>query len=208
MTNTHGEPVRLVLGEFEDIISRGLCAMIDEDTRLRLVASGVGNERLAAALAESVPDVAIINFGSLSNPAELRDLHHAFPGTRLVVLADRLSASECSQLLALGASTCLPKSAEAHELVEAICSDSRGDHAPFPTAPEPVPGAPLTPREVEVLELLRSGHSNAEIAATLHVGFQTLRTHTSSIYAKLGVSCRRELRTGEVAVARSHHETP
>ncbi len=208
MTNTNGEPIRLVLGEFEDIISRGLCAVIDEDTRLQLVASEVGNKRLPSALADSAPDVAILDFGSLSDPTELRDLHNAFPTTRLLLLADERSTGDCRQLLAFGASACLPKSAEARELVKAICSNSRGDHVPAPSAPEPAAGEPLTPREVEVLQLLRGGRSNAEIAATLHVGFQTVRTDTSSIYSKLGVSCRRELRSGEVALARSHHDSP
>jgi ATP/maltotriose-dependent transcriptional regulator MalT len=45
-----------------------------------------------------------------------------------------------------------------------------------------------------VLELLQMGRSNAEIAATLHVGIETVRTHARRIYRKLGVNTRRELR--------------
>jgi DNA-binding CsgD family transcriptional regulator len=52
----------------------------------------------------------------------------------------------------------------------------------------------LTPREAEVLDLLRSGRSNAEIAQTLHVSIETVRTHARRIYRKLGVKTRRELR--------------
>jgi DNA-binding NarL/FixJ family response regulator len=74
---------------------------------------------------------------------------------------------------------------------------------------EPDDEAALTQREVDVLELLRGGRSNAEIAATLHVGFETVRTDTSSIYRKLGVSSRRELRSGEaVLAAHGHHGAP
>jgi ATP/maltotriose-dependent transcriptional regulator MalT len=53
---------------------------------------------------------------------------------------------------------------------------------------------PLTPREADVLELLQTGSSNAEIAATLHVGVETVRTHARHIYRKLGIRTRRELR--------------
>ena len=46
-----------------------------------------------------------------------------------------------------------------------------------------------------MLELLQGGRSNAEIAASLHVGVETVRTHARNIYRKLGVSSRRELRS-------------
>ena len=45
-----------------------------------------------------------------------------------------------------------------------------------------------------MLELLQDGQSNAEIAAALHVGVETVRTHARNIYRKLGVSTRRDLR--------------
>jgi DNA-binding NarL/FixJ family response regulator len=54
---------------------------------------------------------------------------------------------------------------------------------------------PLTPRETDVLGLLQDGSSNAEIAAALHVGVETIRTHARNIYRKVGVSSRRELRS-------------
>ncbi|WP_116998653.1 LuxR C-terminal-related transcriptional regulator [Desertimonas flava] len=50
---------------------------------------------------------------------------------------------------------------------------------------------PLSSRELDVLRLLRGDLSGPEIARTLHVSLNTLRTHTKSIYSKLGVSSRR-----------------
>ena len=55
----------------EDIVSRGLQALIDEDDHLKLVAADVSPARLARTLADFKPDVAILNFGSLSTPAGL-----------------------------------------------------------------------------------------------------------------------------------------
>jgi LuxR family maltose regulon positive regulatory protein len=54
-------------------------------------------------------------------------------------------------------------------------------------------GTELTARESEVLELLQDGHTNSEIAETLSIGVETVRTHARSIYRKLGVPSRREL---------------
>src|ERR1700704_3856691 len=100
-------PVSVVITSFEDIVARGLRALIDEDSSLRLVAAGVAHEQLAARLSTHPPPGAILNFGSLARASELRDLHRLFPETRLVVLANRPTASECRQLLGFGATACL-----------------------------------------------------------------------------------------------------
>ena len=190
-------PVRVALAQFEDIVAHGLTWLIREDENLELVAAGMDHHHLVTALAEHEPNVAILNFGSLRNASELRDLHRRFPQTRLVVLLNRPTDSECRQLLAFGATACLAKSAEARDVLHAIHLASRGLHVLPATDPRdgPPPGPDvLTPRETEVLDLLRAGGSNAEIAHALHVSIETVRTHARRIYRKLGVKTRRELR--------------
>ena len=178
-------------------MSRGLQALIDDDQNLRLVAADVAQDRLAPTLAEHRPDVAILNFGSLSSPAELRDLHARRPDTRLLVLANNPSTAECRQMIGFGATACLTKSTEGRDVLHAIYLASRGLQVLPPAgmqAYELTGPAPLTAREADVLELLQDGRSNAEIAGLLHVGVETVRTHARNIYRKLGVSSRRELR--------------
>jgi DNA-binding NarL/FixJ family response regulator len=187
----------VAIARFEDIIARGLRALIEENDSLRLVAAGVEQREIPATLSAYRPHVAILNFGSLSSASELRDLHHTHPATRLLVLANRPTVSECWQLLAFGATACLAKSAQARDLLNAIHLASRGLHVLPPAAPsesEPLGPEVLTPREADVLELLWTGRSNAEIASTLHIGVETVRTHARRVYRKLGVRTRRELR--------------
>lgn len=190
--------IDVAIARFEDIVARGLRALIEENDNLRLVAAGIEQRKLAATLAAYRPHVAILNFGSLSSTSELRQLHRAHPDTRLLVLANRPTPSECHQLLAFGATGCLAKSAQARDLLHAIHLASRGlqvlpalvDAESDPLGPEI-----LTVREAAVLELLRTGRSNAEIASTLQIGVETVRTHARRVYRKLGVKTRRELRT-------------
>lgn len=61
------------------------------------------------------------------------------------------------------------------------------------------PAEPLSRREQEVLTLLETGRTNAEIAAQLYLTVGTVKTHTNNIYRKLGVRNRAE------ALARAHH---
>ncbi len=191
-------PVSVAIARFEDIVARGLRALIDEDASLELVAADFPHERLAETLSRHRPQVAIINFGSLLAASEVRELHRAFPGTRLVVLANRPTAGESRQMLAFGATACLAKSTQARDVLHAIHLASRGLHVmPPATIEHQQLGGPdlLTPREADVLELLQSGRSNAEIANALHVGVETVRTHARRVYRKLGVRTRRELRS-------------
>ncbi len=60
---------------------------------------------------------------------------------------------------------------------------------------------PLSPRELEVLALIESGHSNQAIAARLVISLPTVKRHISNIYAKLGVDSR----TQAVARAKELH---
>jgi len=190
------EPITIALGHFEDLVARGLRDLLDQDGSVRIVAADVTLENLPALIAEHAPKVAILNFGSLTSAKDIHRIHQAGPHTRLLVLANRPSDAESSQMLAFGASACLSKETEGRDILTAVHLASRGLHV----LPKKTPGAPaplgpdlLTPREADVLDHLRQGRSNAEIALALHVSIETVRTHRRNIYRKLGVRTRREL---------------
>jgi len=190
------DPVTIVLGEFEDLIARGLRVLLEEDENLHVVAASVRLDALSEVLTEHAPRVAIINFGSLRSPIEVNHLHQAHPQTRLLILASRPTTAESNQMLAFGATACLSKETEARDILTAVHLASRG----LQVLPKSAAGSGpamgpelLTPREADVLDLLRQGRSNAEIALALHVSIETVRTHRRNIYRKLGVRTRREL---------------
>jgi len=92
------------------------------------------------------------------------------------------------------------KSDRAEAIVAAIRTVAAGDSLVFPESvrrlsagrPRPVAAAAasLTPREQEVLALMAGGRSNAEIAAALVIGVETVRTHVGNLLAKLGARDR------------------
>jgi DNA-binding NarL/FixJ family response regulator len=200
LTITSRQPITVSLARFEDIVAVGLRSLVEGDEHLAVVAADVDQTQLDAALTRDHPEVAILNFGSLTSPAQLRELAATHPDTRLLVLANNPSSAECRQLISFGATACLAKSTEARDVLHAIHLASRGLHVlpgghEAEVTLEPAGPVSLTARETDVLELLQRGDSNAEIAAELHVGVETVRTHTRHIYRKLGVSRRRELRS-------------
>jgi len=190
----------VIAAKFEDLVAIGLRALIADDPNLELVAADVPMDSVEPVIDRHRPDVALLNYGALGNPGRVLQLHRSFPGTHIVVLANRPTAAECNQMLSFGATACLSKETEARDIVSALHLASRGMHLlPRSATGEDMgrsalPGAELlTPREAEVLELLCDGATNAEIAHALSIGIETVRTHARSIYRKLGIGSRREL---------------
>ncbi len=190
-------PITVVIARFDDLLARGLRELIDGDPSLAIVAAEVEHRRIPVVLRAHHPDVAILDAGALAKLVEIRQLSSGHPGTRLVLLANDLSAAECAQLLAFGASACLSSNTQSRDVLNAIHLASRGlqviPRACGPGGGPVAAGHLLTRREAEVLPLLQLGRSNAQIAVALGVGVETVRTHARNIYRKLGVSSRREL---------------
>jgi DNA-binding NarL/FixJ family response regulator len=190
----------VVAAKFEDLVSIGLSVMIEEGSTLDLVAKDVPMDEMHAAIAEHSPNVVLLNLDMLRGPEDVLALHREFPGTGIVVMANRPTAGQCAQLLSFGATGCLSKETEARDVVTAVHLASRGMHVLPRSAAAGggvgrmgLEGAELTAREEEVLELLQDGRTNAEIAEALSIGIETVRTHARSVFRKLGVPSRREL---------------
>jgi DNA-binding NarL/FixJ family response regulator len=125
--------------------------------------------------------------------------------SRIVILTTFERDDYVFQALRAGASGFLLKNAPPEELVHAVRVVAAGDALLAPSvtrkvieqyAQHPVPRNTertigiLTDREVEVLRLLATGTSNAELAALLYVGEGTIKTHVSNILAKLALRDR------------------
>ena len=187
-------PVTVAIGHFEDLLTRGLRGLIEDDPSLTLVACGVTRADLPALLRTRRPRVTIIDHGSLRSPVEVRELAAAHPATHLVLVADHLSGAECAQLLAFGAAACLSRTTQARDILNAVHLAARGMHlTPREFGGRSAEAGGLTPRESDVLAELQRRRANAQIASDLHISIETVRTHARNIYRKLGVSSRREL---------------
>ncbi|MEV5839838.1 response regulator transcription factor [Nocardia sp. NPDC052112] len=199
-------PVRVLIADDHSMFRSGLRAVVDSQTDLECVAE-VGDGRSAIAeTARLHPDVAILDvrMPKLDGLAATAAIVAA-GGTRVLVLTTYDSDANLYRALRAGASGFLLKSLPAEELVAAIRIAARGDALIDPSmtrrlmsrfagtlaAPDTPPEVEqLTAREREVLLLLADARSNAEIAAALGVGEETVKTHVSRILAKLGVRDR------------------
>ncbi|WP_285101046.1 response regulator transcription factor [Promicromonospora sp. MEB111] len=193
-------PVRVLLADDEPLVRSGLRLILDAEPDLEVVGEA-GDGARAVELARSLrPDVVCMDVrmpGVDGLRATELVLRLPQPPRVLVVTTFEHDGYVLDALTA-GASGFLLKRAGADEMVQAVRTVAVGQSLLYPqalrdlvrTRPRATAGAPagapaLTPREREVLALVAQGMTNAEIAAALVVGVETVRTHVASVLAKL-----------------------
>jgi two-component system nitrate/nitrite response regulator NarL len=169
------------------------------------VVGEAGDAMAAAAIGRRVsPDVALMDVDLLgtSGAEAVRLMRASSPRSRVVAMV-AAEHDDVVATLAVGALGCIVRDCSTHELVIAIRAAARGESVVSPPlmsrlvdrlwreparAPRGLPQ--LSPREIEVLDLLARGWENARIAATLYVSLGTVKHHISNILSKLGVDNR------------------
>ena len=143
-------------------------------------------------------DVSLVGLGGIEATRRIVDDH---PGTRVLVLTMHDDPETVRDAIAAGASGFLPKNVGREDLAGAIRAVAGGGGFLHPSVTRPFlrafgelaesqPQVRLTERERDVLEQLATGKTTKEIARVLFVGEETVKTHLSGVYQKLGVSDR------------------
>lgn len=183
----------LILGE--DPLARGGLAVLlgGESGIVVLGQSSPGAEALAVA-AGLQPDAVLWDLGV--SPRSVPDGLGSLSAVVVLAVDEELAA----QALAAGARGALPREAGGARIAAALRAASRGlltvDESfagallrPQAPAAEPLVD-PLTPREIEVLQLLAEGLSNKEIGGRLGISESTAKFHVNAILGKIGAQGR------------------
>ena len=208
-------PLRLVLVDDHEMVIEGLKAMLAAfGERVQVVGQAVGTDRAVTVIDGLDPDIVLcdVRMQGSSGLDLCRELRERNPNRKVVMLSVYDDEQYLFQALRVGASGYLLKSISSDELVRQLEFVHLGQTALDPgmaaraadTAArlqrdEFWPGARqgLTQRESEILSYVVNGLSNRGIATKLVIGDETVKSHLSSIYRKLGVTDR----TGAVATA-------
>ncbi len=198
------EPIRVLVADDHPTLRDGLRAILDTQDDILVVgeaANGLEAVKQAAALR---PDVVLMDLEMprLDGVEALRRVLAERPGTRVLVLTSFATDDKVFPAIKAGALGYLLKDSDPDDLARAIRQVHRGESSLHPAVarkvlreltrpPErpPTPD-PLSAREVEVLRLVARGLGNQEIADALGIGEATVRSHVSSILAKLHLASR------------------
>ncbi len=194
--------MKLIIIDHQSAVQEGLAAIIAAETDLELVGAAEDPGEALDMLAETRPDVALVELwsGQASGLELIQQGREAAPACRYVVRMASGSLRKVRQALEQGVEGYILQNAPPEELLSAIRSVGQGRRymqADLATAVlgtrEPESLENLTAREREVLEAVGRGLSNREIAADLVISEYTVKKHVSQILAKLQLADRTQL---------------
>ncbi|GAA3369811.1 response regulator transcription factor [Streptomyces sannanensis] len=201
------DTVRVVLADDERMVRTALRVILDAEPDLEVVGEAATGTEAVSVVRELRPEVVLmdVRMPEIDGIRATERILGSMPEPpRIVVVTTFENDSYVYDALRVGASGFLLKRAAAEELVQAVRLVARSDSLLFPAAVRALaaehaarrPAAPppwatrLTEREADVLRLMATGLTNAEIAGRMGVGAATVKTHVASVLAKTGARDR------------------
>jgi two-component system, NarL family, response regulator LiaR len=207
--------IRVLIADDHGIVRQGLRMYLSSDPDLEIVGEARNGAEAVELARELRPDVVLMDLlmPVMDGIAATAAVRREVPDVEVLALTSVLEDASVVEAVRAGAIGYLLKDTEVHELCRSIKAAAAGQVQLAPAAAERLMAVvnseeprldQLTPRELEVLRLLALGKSNSEIALSLSIGEQTVKTHVSHILSKLAVPSRTQaalyaMRVGLVA---------
>ena len=206
--------IRVLLGDPSEFTLLGLRQVLEREPGIEVIAAVTDGEDLIARTAELEPDVVVteIDMPTISGDKATQRVRRDLPHVGVVIMTDRDEEQHLFDAIRAGAAAYLPKDCEPSELIDTIQKVKAGQFLindklfTRPTVATRVLAefrelsvygpqstrvfAPLSPREVQILDNIAQGKTNKEVAYALAISEQTVKNHMSSILRKLSVNDR------------------
>ncbi len=197
--------ITVLLAEDHSIVREGLRALLQLESDIEVVGEA-DNGREAVRLAGTLlPDVIVMDIAMplLNGLEATRQILHAASKTKILILSAHSDDAYVERMVELGAAGYLLKQTAAHILPKAIREIHEGkpffsphisnrlQHHLIARLAAGLPArndaARLTPREMEVLQLIAEGKANKETADLLHISIKTVEKHRAKVMQKLNI---------------------
>ena len=199
-------PIQILLADDHPVVRDGLRAMLGLQPDFQIVGEANNGVEAVQRVAQLQPDIVLLDLEmpGLDGVAALEQIRAANPGARVIILTAYDEDERIVSAVVAGAQGYLLKGAPREDIFRAIRIVHEGGsllqpliasklrHHLSEQAAKPGDGGDLTPREIEVLQLIAQGKSNKQIAAELVITERTCKFHVSSILSKLEAANRTE----------------
>lgn len=204
------EPIRILIVDDQRLMRDGLRILLEMEPDMTVVGEAENGREALAAYAALNPDVVLmdIRMPEMDGVAAIHQLRRQWPDVRVIILTTFDDDEYVFEGLRAGALGYLLKDVSADELADAVRTVAAGDAlidpsvtrkvvaeftrlaASRPRSPSADLPEPLSPREVEILQLVADGLTNREIAERLFLAEGTVKNYVSNILAKIGARDR------------------
>ncbi len=198
--------IRVLLIDDHEMVRLGLSAYLSTQSDLEVVGQAANGEEGIQRAKELKPNVILMDLvmEKMDGIAATAAIMEVLPKTKIIVLTSYIEDEKVYPVIEAGAFSYLLKTSPAHVIVEAIRAANSGEAvleskvtnkmmARMRQTKDPVLHDRLTPRELDVLQLIGDGKSNSEIGETLYIGIKTVKTHVSNILQKLDLEDRTQI---------------
>ncbi len=191
-------PIRILLADDHQIVRQGLRALLEQEG-FKIVGEAADGHQATRLAQESLPDVAVLDLAMplMNGIGAAKAISQASPQTKVVVLTMHTEAQYVLEALRAGIRGYVLKSRAASELVQAIREVSRNSTFLSSDISDTVvdaflnkvdaPSDTLSPRELQVLQLVAEGKTTKEVAALLNISAKTAESHRTRIMEKLDI---------------------
>jgi DNA-binding NarL/FixJ family response regulator len=193
------EKITVLLADDHALVRRGFRRLLEDDASISVVGEASNGEEAIQLFDELKPHVVVMDAAmpGTGGLAATRAILARAPDAKILMLSMHSEETLVGQALKAGARGYILKNALDLDLAAAVKRIAAGETVVDPAVarPEGLAGARnrLTPRELEVLQLICNGLSNRTIAAKLNLSVNTVAVHRANIMNTLGVHKTAEL---------------
>jgi len=188
--------IRVVLADDHAMVRRGLEQLLSGQPDIEVVGTAPDGAVAVALVRQTQPDVVLMDLQMpvLDGVEATKQIVADSGDTQVVVLTSFSDSERIVAAIDAGAVGYLLKDAEPEDVIEGLRAAARGESPLHPraarqllTARSSGPGVELTPRERQVLALVRAGLANKQIARRLAISERTVKAHLTSVFQRIGV---------------------
>lgn len=198
------DTIHIFIADDHAIVRSGIQALLETMDGLEVVGEAADGQQTVTAVTSLRPDVILMDLEMpiMDGIEAIKQIMNQWPEARILVLTSFATDDRVFPAVKAGALGYLLKDSGPDALVQAIRQVHRGESSLHPKiarkliqelsrpVSQPPTADPLTPREVDVLQLVAQGLGNQEIADKLVIGEATVRSHVSNILSKLHLASR------------------
>jgi DNA-binding NarL/FixJ family response regulator len=199
-------PIRILTADDHHLIRAGVASFLATEPELQVVAEAANGEEALERYRDARPDLVLMDLSMpvMDGLAATRAILEEFPDARIIALTTYAGDEDIHRALDAGAMGYLVKDmmvADVLKVIRLVMAGRRGiPPAVAATLAEHTPRIALTPRETEVMSLISTGLTNAQIAGRIGRTEETVKVHVKNILRKLNAHDRTEAVT--IAVRR------
>jgi NarL family two-component system response regulator LiaR len=199
------EPITVLIVDDHEIVRKGLLGYLEEQAQIAVVGQAARGDLAVELVEEHAPQVVLMDLvmPGMDGVETTRRIKDISPTTQIIVLTSYHQDEHIFPALKAGAISYLLKDVTTENLLDAIQRAATGEATLHPriaarvvqevqnrTTGELNPFTELTPREMEVLQLIAQGQTNRKIAEKLVISHGTVKRHVSNILSKLHLADR------------------